>query len=72
TDPLPPRPPLTGLILSPGGPRAAYQDGVQAAIADLLPDSAGNPFTVFVGSSAGAFNAVGLACGALLFRQAIQ
>ncbi|MBE1183273.1 patatin-like phospholipase family protein, partial [Escherichia coli] len=50
----------------------AYQVGVLAAIADLLPDSAGNPFPVIVGTSAGAINAVGLACGALQFRQAIQ
>ena len=71
--PIPlPRPPLTGLILSGGGARAAYQVGVLAAIADLLPDSAGNPFPVIVGTSAGAINAVGLACGALQFRQAIQ
>lgn len=72
SDPLAPRPPLTGLILSGGGARAAYQVGVLAAIADLLPDSAGNPFPVIVGTSAGAINAVGLACGALQFRQAIQ
>ncbi|UTN78830.1 hypothetical protein NMC42_14685 [Pseudomonas aeruginosa] len=37
-----------------------------------MPDSAGNPFPVIVGTSAGAINAVGLACGALQFRQAIQ
>ncbi|WP_132607712.1 patatin-like phospholipase family protein [Pseudomonas aeruginosa] len=72
SDPLAPRPPLTGLILSGCGARAAYQVGVLAAIADLLPDSAGNPFPVIVGTSAGAINAVGLACGALQFRQAIQ
>ncbi|MBF3273092.1 patatin-like phospholipase family protein, partial [Pseudomonas aeruginosa] len=48
SDPLAPRPPLTGLILSGGGARAAYQVGVLAAIADLLPDSAGNPFPVIV------------------------
>ncbi len=54
SDPLAPRPPLTGLILSGGGARAAYQVGVLAAIADLLPDSAGNPFPVIVGTSAGA------------------
>lgn len=62
----------TGLILSGGGARAAYQVGVLAAIADLLPESADNPFPVIVGTSAGAINAVGLACGALDFQQAIR
>jgi NTE family protein len=64
--------PVTGLILSGGGSRAAYQVGVLGAIADLLPDAACNPFPVIVGTSAGAVNAVGLACGALHFSQAIR
>ncbi|NQD91159.1 patatin-like phospholipase family protein [Pseudomonas sp. CrR25] len=64
--------PVTGLILSGGGARAAYQVGVLAAIADLLPDAAHNPFPVIVGTSAGAINAVGLACGALHFGEAIR
>ena len=63
---------VTGLILSGGGARAAYQVGVLAAIADLLPDAAKNPFPVIVGMSAGAINAVGLACGALHFSEAIR
>lgn len=62
----------TGLILSGGGARAAYQVGVLSAIADLLPDSSANPFPVIVGTSAGAINAVGLACGALHFHEAIR
>jgi NTE family protein len=66
------RKPLTGLILSGGGARAAYQVGVLAAIADLLPDAAHNPFPVIVGTSAGAINAVGLACGALHFAEAVR
>lgn len=68
------RPPaaVTGLILSGGGARAAYQVGVLAAIAELLPEGAANPFPVIVGTSAGAINAVGLACGALSFREAIH
>ena len=61
-------PDTTGLILSGGGARGAYQVGVLSAIADLLPDSSGNPFPVIVGTSAGAINAVSLACGALHFR----
>lgn len=65
-------PPVTGLILSGGGARAAYQVGVLAAIAELLPEGAANPFPVIVGTSAGAINAVGLACGALSFREAIH
>lgn len=63
---------ITGLILSGGGARAAYQVGVLAAIADLLPKSAENPFPVIVGTSAGAINAVSLACGALDFQQSIR
>ena len=63
---------ITGLILSGGGARAAYQVGVLAAIADLLPDAAQNPFPVIVGTSAGAINAVGLACGSLHFTEAIH
>lgn len=63
---------VTGLILSGGGARAAYQVGVLAAIAELLPEGAANPFPVIVGTSAGAINAVGLACGALSFREAIH
>ena len=66
------RKPLTGLILSGGGARAAYQVGVLSAIADLLPDAAHNPFPVIVGTSAGAINAVGLACGALHFTEAVR
>ncbi|WP_339514215.1 patatin-like phospholipase family protein [Pseudomonas sp. RL_15y_Pfl2_60] len=63
---------VTGLILSGGGARAAYQVGVLAAIADLLPDPQSNPFPVIVGTSAGAINAVSLACGAMHFAQAVQ
>lgn len=65
-------PGTTGLILSGGGARGAYQVGVLSAIADLLPDPAGNPFPVIVGTSAGAINAVSLACGALHFREAVR
>ncbi|WP_178076534.1 patatin-like phospholipase family protein, partial [Pseudomonas sp. 43NM1] len=64
--------PVTGLILSGGGARAAYQVGVLAAIAELLPVGADNPFPVIVGTSAGAINAVSLASGAMDFRSAIE
>jgi NTE family protein len=65
-------PAVTGLILSGGGARAAYQVGVLAAIAELMPEGAENPFPVIVGTSAGAINAVGLACGALSFTGAVE
>ncbi|WP_437881431.1 patatin-like phospholipase family protein [Pseudomonas sp. LRF_L74] len=64
--------PMTGLILSGGGARAAYQVGVLGAIADLLEGSEENPFQVIVGTSAGAINAVSLACGALQFSTAVR
>jgi NTE family protein len=67
-----PAQPVTGLILSGGGARAAYQVGVLAAIAELLPAGASNPFPVIVGTSAGAINAVTLASGALDFKAAIE
>ena len=65
-------PPVTGLILSGGGARAAYQVGVLAGIAELLPAGAHNPFPVIVGTSAGAINAVTLASGATHFNDAVQ
>lgn len=64
--------PVTGLILSGGGARAAYQVGVLAGIAELLPEGAENPFPVIVGTSAGAINAVKLASGAAHFATAIH
>ncbi|WLH50335.1 patatin-like phospholipase family protein [Pseudomonas tolaasii] len=67
-----PAEPVTGLILSGGGARAAYQVGVLAAIAELLPPGAPNPFPVIVGTSAGAINAVSLASGAMDFTAAIE
>ena len=72
TQVVPPAQAVTGLILSGGGARAAYQVGVLAAIADLLPNAAHNPFPIIVGTSAGAINAVGLACGALHFGEAVR
>ena len=57
----------TGLILTGGGARAAYQVGVLQAIARLRGEAgapAGNPFRVFSGTSAGALNAAALATAA--------
>jgi len=58
-----------GLVMAGGGARAAYQAGVLLAIAKLLPPGAGNPFAIICGSSAGAINATGLACGAESFSR---
>ncbi|WP_455921333.1 patatin-like phospholipase family protein [Pseudomonas putida] len=63
---------ITGLILSGGGARAAYQVGVLSGIAQLLPADAANPFPVIVGTSAGAINAVTLASGAQQFVATVQ
>jgi len=51
----------TALILTGGGARAAYQVGVLAAIREMLPDPARNPFPILCGTSAGAINAASLA-----------
>ena len=61
-----------GLILTGGGARAAYQVGVLKAIAEILPRSARNPFSIISGTSAGAINAVTLAVNAGRFRQGVQ
>jgi|APFre7841882630_1041343.scaffolds.fasta_scaffold03750_2 NTE family protein len=56
----------TGLVLTGGGARAAYQVGVLSAIAQIRHDCAAaqaNPFPVIAGTSAGAINAAALACG---------
>ncbi len=74
--PQPPAPPpVTGLILTGGGARAAYQVGVLAAIAQLRRDAGatqGNPFPVISGTSAGAINAATLACHADDFDAAVD
>ena len=70
--------PLTGLILSGGGARAAYQVGVLQAIAQLRRSHASdtaqrrNPFGVICGTSAGAVNAAALACNADHFDAAVD
>ena len=58
-----------GLILTGGGARAAYQVGVLKALAEWLPENAGNPFPVLAGTSAGSINTALLAAGAQDFRQ---
>ncbi len=56
--------PLTALILTGGGARAAYQAGVLQAIRELSPADGDNPFPILCGTSAGAINAAVLACWA--------
>lgn len=61
-------PSTTGLLLTGGGARAAYQVGVLEAIARIRRTSGTrrgpNPFGIVTGTSAGAINAAALACGA--------
>ncbi|MBO9677477.1 MAG: patatin-like phospholipase family protein [Acidovorax sp.] len=72
----PPPQPLTGLLLSGGGARAAYQVGVLEAIAQLrrlCGQARGpNPFPIIAGTSAGAINGAALACGADHFERAVR
>lgn len=77
----PPQPAVsTGLLLTGGGARAAYQVGVLEALADIrmacTPEDSSNPFPIITGTSAGAINASALACGADSFdatvRQIVQ
>ncbi|MBI5260011.1 MAG: patatin-like phospholipase family protein [Burkholderiales bacterium] len=68
--------PLTGLVLTGGGARAAYQVGVLSAIARLRRESGTdlkrNPFGVICGTSAGAINAAAIACQADRFDAAVE
>jgi len=66
----------TGLILTGGGARAAYQVGVLQAISEILWEAgwppARNPFDIICGTSAGAINATALACRADNFDEGVQ
>lgn len=62
----------TGLILSGGGARAAYQVGVLRAVAELLPPGCHNPFSIICGTSAGGLNAAGLATHAECLRDGVS
>jgi NTE family protein len=70
--------PLTALVLSGGGARAAYQVGVLRALARMRREVLGpvarqrNPFGVICGTSAGAINASALACHADRFEAAVE
>lgn len=57
-------PPLTGVVLSGGGARGAYEVGVVAGMVDVLQDARlldRPPFQIFCGTSVGAINAAFLA-----------
>ncbi|MDB5909656.1 MAG: Patatin [Massilia sp.] len=66
----------TGLILTGGGARAAYQVGVLHAISQILWEQGWppgrNPFDIICGTSAGAINATALACRADNFGEGVQ
>lgn len=65
----------TGLILTGGGARAAYQVGVLDAVAQILREQgcapASNPFGIVCGTSAGAINATALASRADDFQESV-
>ncbi|GAA4874335.1 patatin-like phospholipase family protein [Ferrimonas pelagia] len=67
-----PDPARYGLQLSGGGARAAYQVGVLKAIASFYPRNHGLPFPILCGTSAGAINAVSLACYASCFHLGVR
>ena len=65
-------PPITGLIMTGGGARAAYQVGVLRALSEVLPREVRRPFPIICGTSAGAINAAVLAADAGNFRRAVR
>lgn len=66
----------TGLVLTGGGARAAYQVGVLQAIGRILRGQGWhrtrNPFQIVCGTSAGALNATALACRADDYRDGVR
>ena len=57
------RPPITGLVLTAGGARGAYQAGVLKRISEIKALKRGpSPFQIIAGASAGAINGATLAC----------
>ncbi len=65
-------PSKTGLILTGGGARAAYQVGFLRAVSHMLPRGTPNPFQIICGTSAGAINAAALASNATDFHRAVR
>lgn len=66
----------TGLVLTGGGARAAYQVGVLDGISTILREAGWqphrNPYDIICGTSAGAINATALACHADRFDEGLQ
>lgn len=66
----------TGLVLTGGGARAAYQVGVLDGVSSILHDAgwepARNPYDIICGTSAGAINATALACHADNFDEGLK
>ncbi len=66
----------TGLVLTGGGARAAYQVGVLDGVSSILCEtgwqSERNPYDIICGTSAGAINAAALACHADNFDEGMQ
>ena len=66
----------TGLVLTGGGARAAYQVGVLQAISTILAEQGWahdvNPYDIICGTSAGAINATALACHADQFNEGLE
>ncbi len=63
--------PRTGLVLTGGGARSAYQVGVLKGLAELLRRGSACPFPIITGTSAGAVSAIALASDAAHFRHAV-
>jgi NTE family protein len=61
----------SGLVLTGGGARAAYQVGALRGVAQVLGKRPGNPFPILCGTSAGAINAATLAIHADDFRRGV-
>ncbi|HEX5656697.1 MAG TPA: patatin-like phospholipase family protein [Polyangiales bacterium] len=61
--------PITGVVMSGGGARAAYQVGALRALCELIHEPA--PFKVLAGTSAGAINSTALAVHGDDFRAGV-
>src|SRR4051812_38827381 len=61
----------TGLVLTSGGARGAYQAGVLKAIGEFMPKGS-QPFPILAGVSAGSINSGYLAAGARDFAGATR
>jgi NTE family protein len=66
----------TGLVLTGGGARAAYQVGVLHGVSSILCEAGWpaerNPYDIICGTSAGAINAAALACHADHFAEGLH